>query len=183
MPLSQPVPREPAHRRQIECRGYRRADGLWDIEGHLVDTKSQPIENYHRGKVEPGVPVHEMWLRLTVDDEMRIHGVEAASDHFPFPLCPEVTPRFAALKGLKIGPGWLLDARQHIGGVRGCTHLVELLGPLATTAFQTIYGGRQRRAAASGERKKKPGILDSCHALRSDGEVVKRAWPEFYTGG
>jgi hypothetical protein len=33
-------PREPLHRRSIEIHGYKRDDGLFDIEGHLVDTKS-----------------------------------------------------------------------------------------------------------------------------------------------
>jgi len=33
--------RKPAHHRQIDCRGYRRSDGLWDIEGHLVDTRDE----------------------------------------------------------------------------------------------------------------------------------------------
>jgi hypothetical protein len=181
MPLSPPSPREPMHRREIECRGYRRVDGLWDIEAHLVDTKSHAFENHHRGRVEAGTPVHEMWLRVTVDDDLLIHDAEAASDHFPFRPCPEVTPRFAALKGLRIAPGWRRQLREHVGGVRGCTHLVELLGPLATTAYQTIFARREKRAAAEGPRRK-PAILDSCHALRSDGEVVKRAWPEFYTG-
>ena len=40
MPLSAPAPRHFMHNRAIECRGYQREDGLWDIEGHLVDTKT-----------------------------------------------------------------------------------------------------------------------------------------------
>ncbi|MGH7035691.1 MAG: DUF2889 domain-containing protein, partial [Stellaceae bacterium] len=51
MPLSAAAPREPIHTRQIECRGFRRADGLWDIEGHLIDTKSYAFQNEHRGEV------------------------------------------------------------------------------------------------------------------------------------
>jgi Protein of unknown function (DUF2889). len=35
MPLSEPVDREPRHARRVTCDGYRRADGLWDIEAHL----------------------------------------------------------------------------------------------------------------------------------------------------
>jgi hypothetical protein len=31
MPLSDPAPRQLAHTRAIECKGYERADGLWDI--------------------------------------------------------------------------------------------------------------------------------------------------------
>ena len=39
MPLSPAAPREHIHTRTVTCRGYRRKDGLWDIEGHLVDVK------------------------------------------------------------------------------------------------------------------------------------------------
>ena len=39
MPLSPAPPRQPVHDRRVRCQGYRRADGLWDIEGHLTDTK------------------------------------------------------------------------------------------------------------------------------------------------
>jgi hypothetical protein len=39
MPLSRPAPREHIHSREIRCRGYRCADGLWDIEGVPEDTK------------------------------------------------------------------------------------------------------------------------------------------------
>ncbi|MFQ5761111.1 MAG: hypothetical protein ACE5HM_09070, partial [Acidiferrobacterales bacterium] len=68
-----------------------------------------------------------------------------------------------------------------VGGVNGCTHLLELVAPVATTAFQTIYPIKPRNAGAQGERKK-PLFINSCHALASDSEVVKRDWPEFYTG-
>ncbi len=64
-----------------------------------------------------------------------------------------------------------------LGGVKGCTHLVELaIGALATTAIQTI-GPLRRRVPG-----RRPGHLDTCHALATDGEVVRARYPEFYTG-
>ena len=33
MPLPAPAPRTLKHTRAIECTGYEREDGLWDIEG------------------------------------------------------------------------------------------------------------------------------------------------------
>lgn len=179
MPLSPPAGREPIHCRQIECRGYRRADGLWDIEGHLVDTKSYAFMNRHRGEVTAGEPVHEMWLRLTVDDDLRVHAAEAATDAGPYRVCPDITPRFGELAGLTIGPGWRKAIRERLGGTKGCTHLVELLGPIATTAFQTIQPRRQWRDAEAGAQHR-PSFLDSCHAYRSDGEVVREQYPAFY---
>ncbi len=181
MPLSDPVARQALHQRAIECRGYRRDDGLFDIEAHLVDTKSYGVENRHRGEIKPGDAIHDMWLRLTVDDGFVIRRAEAATDASPFAICPAITPAFAKLKGIVLGRGWSREVRQRLGGVNGCTHLVELLGPMATVAFQTIWAAR--RNAAGGEAPKtKPPYLNQCHALASDSEVVREQHPEWYTG-
>ena len=49
MPLTPPAARETLHTRRIEINGYRRADGLFDIEAHLTDRKSFGQTNYDRG--------------------------------------------------------------------------------------------------------------------------------------
>jgi hypothetical protein len=144
MSLSPSTPREPIHHRRIDCRGYRRADGLWDIEGHLTDTKSYAFPNTFRGEIGPGEPIHDMWLRLTLDDELTVIKAEAATVAGPFAVCPAITPAFAELEGLTVGPGWRRAVQARLGGVQGCTHLVELLGPIATTAYQTIHAWRAR---------------------------------------
>jgi len=191
MPLSAAAaPREHIHTRSIECRGFRREDGLWDIEGHLTDTKTYGFSNHFRGELPPGEPVHDMWLRITVDDRLVIHAVEAVTDASPYPVCPGITPNFQRLQGLRIYPGFQKQVRDLLGGIQGCTHLVDLLGPLATTAYQTVFPYRAReyelRLAREGREAdrptRKPKLVDSCHAFASDGEVVQRYWPEFYTG-
>jgi Protein of unknown function (DUF2889) len=181
MPLTPAKTRETIHHRSVQCRGYRRDDGLWDIEGHLVDTKTYTFINRERGEITPGEPIHEMWLRLTVDDDLVVHEVEAATDASPFRICGDVTERFKQLRGLKIGRGWRRKVTQLLGGVHGCTHLVELLGPVATTAFQTIFPIKSRRKDARADGKRPP-MLDSCHALATDSEIVRLHWPRFYTG-
>lgn len=193
MPLSQPALREHIHTRRIECRGYRRADGLWDIEGHLTDVKSYSFSsgfrsNDFRGQIEPDEPLHDMWLRLTVDDHFVIVGAEASTDKAPFRVCPEITPAFGKLIGLHIGPGFTRKVRHLLGGVHGCTHLVELVNPVATTAFQTIYPilAQERAARTDGSGVPNPHhpppLLNTCHAFASDGEIVRRHLPAFYTG-
>jgi hypothetical protein len=182
MPLSTPAAREHLHTRNIEMRGYRRADGLWDIEGHLTDVKSYGFRNDWRGEIGPGTPIHDMWIRLTVDDALAVQDIEVTTDASPFRICPEVAPNFAAVKGLTIGPGWNRRIKELLRGRQGCTHLVEMLGALATVAIQTQVREREKRAAAAGDAPRRPAFLDSCHALASDGEVAKRFWPAFYTG-
>jgi hypothetical protein len=188
MPLSSPATREHIHTRQVHCQGYRRTDGLWDIEGHITDIKSYGFGNRERGQVPAGSPIHDMWIRLTVDDGLHIKAVEAVTDASPYRICPEVTPNFQRLVGLRIGPGFRKAVRERLGGTEGCTHLVELLGPVGTTAFQTVMPLVERdlykrsQAALPGDApqpQKRPALLNSCYAFSDAREVVARQWPEF----
>ena len=182
MPLPAPVPRKLKHTRAIECKGYEREDGLWDIEGHLVDTKTYIHTRRDGGQErQPGEPVHNMWLRLTIDLDLKIHDAEAVTDDGPYSTCGHITPNFKALIGLTIGAGWRREIIARVGGVKGCTHLVELLGPLGTTAFQAT--GRAREAHNAGKPiTKKPYQLNSCHVYKDDSAAVLERWPQFYTG-
>ncbi|MCP3870810.1 MAG: DUF2889 domain-containing protein [Gammaproteobacteria bacterium] len=182
MPLSQPMEREHLHTRQVTCEGFRRQDGLWDIEAHLTDTKTYGFANQDRGgRIEAGEPLHEMSIRLTLDLDFLIHNIEAVSDHTPFQVCSEVTEGMKRLIGLRIGPGWMKAVRRRVGGAHGCTHLLEMLRPLSSTAYQTMHGALEERANRNPDRSR-PRILDTCYALASDGPIVEREWPEFYTG-
>jgi len=199
MPLSQPADRERQHTRAIEINGYRRADGHYDIEAHLTDRKSFGQTNYDRGYIEPEEPIHDMWLRLTIDEQMRIHAVEAVSDRTPYAMCPTAAPNFTRLVGMQIKAGFLREASHLVGGTVGCTHLRELLQQMATTAFQTVNPARVRREMqAEGSRlpsgsdafdkritEKWGGgnkMLNSCLAYDEKGPLVKRRWPQLYTG-
>ena len=177
MPLSvNNIKRELIHKRKVECYSYRREDNLWDIEGHLTDTKTYDFSNMDRGSVQAGEPVHEMWLRITVDDDLVIHSTEASTEYGPFNICPGATPNFSKIKNIKIGPGFRAAVNKLVGGSLGCTHLRELLGPMATTAFQTIVPIRSKRT--NGNAAKNHSLLGSCHAYARGSEVVKRLWPE-----
>lgn len=181
MPLSPPVAREHLHTRTVQCQGFRREDGLWDIEAHMVDVKTYGFANHDRGRIEAGEPLHGMWLRLTIDDDFKIHDAEAVTDHGPFLQCADIAGAYKKLIGHTIGRGFTKTCTSLFGGAHGCTHLLELLRPLATTAYQTLYPVREKKRRTEADDKR-PGILDSCYALRSDGPVVEREWPRFYTG-
>lgn len=184
MPLSSSTPRQLFHNRLVECWGYQREDGLWDIEGHMVDTKTYPFPNEDRGgTIQPGEPLHDMWVRLTVDEQLQVRDIEACIDSSPFALCPAITGRYRQLIGARIGPGWSLRLKELFTGINGCTHLTELLGPVATTVFQTVYGKRyDEDDAKAPEDRSAPPVLDTCHALASDSPIVKQRWPHAYTG-
>ena len=179
MPLPPPSERKAMHNRNIECTGYQRSDGLWDIVGHLTDYKTYSFENQWRGTITPDTPLHEMWLRITLDDTLKIVAAEATTDFSPYPECPNFPDNLPKLIGLRIAPGWTKASQKILGGVQGCTHINELLGRVANVAFQTIMPLVHKHMEIE-LIKKKPQILDTCHALDSHGSVVKREWPQFY---
>ncbi|MCB1802258.1 MAG: DUF2889 domain-containing protein [Gammaproteobacteria bacterium] len=179
MPLPPPSAREPVHKRRIECQGFRREDGLWDIEGSLVDTRTEPMETFGRGKIAPGEHLHEMWLRMTVDADLSVIALTGKTVHAPYPACPHFPERFDKLVGQRIEPGWTAKVRLLLGGRWGCTHLVELLGTLATTAVQTVYAWRGETAGlVDGSAAPPSDFINTCHALAEGTEVVRRLWPE-----
>lgn len=193
MPLSPPAPRKPLHTRHIEMVGYEREDGLFDVEAHLVDTKTYSFTNQDRGEVTPGVPLHEMLARMTLTADMEITAFEAATDFSPYSICPQAAPNFARLAGLRIGRGFVKAANERIGGVHGCTHLREMLGQMGTVAFQTMYSIRMHRqrapnaqttAEVTGETvapvKGRPASIGTCLAYAPSSPVVQRDWPDFY---
>jgi hypothetical protein len=194
-PLSAPVERQELHHRDYDFHGFRRADGLYDLEGRMTDRKTYAFPNRWRGEILPGEPIHDMWARLTIDDDFVVVGIEVHTAAGPFEACPAITPNFAALKGVQIGKGWTRALKEKFGGVHGCTHQVEMLRAMGTVAFQTVFGAREKlrreggtaaEAMADDDKQvncrpsRRPGLIDSCHALAADGEAVKQLWPEFY---
>lgn len=181
MPLPPASLRSSVHSRVVECRGYRRDDGLWDIEGHLIDRKASNFTVPQGQPVPAGEPIHEMWVRLTVDDDLVVHDILAVTDHAPYPVCPSAAGALSTLRGLRIATGWTAEVRSRLGGRAGCTHLAELLGPVATTAYQTLAEVRLARPDER-DRNGRPVRIDSCLAYAGDGDLVRRRWPEHFTG-
>ena len=90
MSLSQPAPRRHIHTRKIECHGYLREDGLWDIEGTLIDLKTYSFDNIDRGGVVAGEPVSSL-----------------------APYCNAETPKFQTHDTLDKVLTYLIEHNQH----------------------------------------------------------------------
>ncbi|WP_439410178.1 DUF2889 domain-containing protein [Bradyrhizobium sp. DASA03076] len=145
-----------------------------------MDSKANEYVSPWGGEVPAGEPVHDMWLRLTVDNSFKIRALELASDKNPYPACSEVANAFARLVGLTIGPGWQRKIKEHVGGAAGCIHFAELLGPIGSVMFQTILPFLYYKEGTF-DKQPRPGLIDSCHAYRQGGEVVRRFWPNLST--
>jgi hypothetical protein len=179
--LSAAVPRQALHTRKIECTGYQREDGLWEVEGRISDVRTWDQTPIHSARPRPaGEPIHLMSLRLTLDDRFLIVGAEAVTHQAPFVDCDGINDSYTQLVGLRIEAGFSQAVRTRFRGVEGCTHLTELLGPIATTALQLIRPILSRKRIANGEpapdEGPKPAMLDSCHGWRRGAEPAVIRW-------
>lgn len=181
MPLPPPVEREHLHTRRYDFKGYRRIDGLWDIEGRITDVKTYSFPNDWRGEIAADEPLHDMSIRLTIDEDFLVHDIVVVTDKSPYRICSGAVVNIGCVKGMRIGPGWRRSLRERLGGIDGCTHHVEMLGAMATAAFQTLFFGIEKKTEKS-PAGTRPAQIDSCYAWASDRDVVKRELPEFYTG-
>ncbi len=172
------------HRRVITLDGYARGDGLIEVEGEIKDVKTYDFPNRERGVVKAGEPLHHMRVRIALDHNLTIHEAEAETIAAPFAICPKATIGFSSLIGLVIGTGWKNKTRRAIGGITGCTHITELMGPVATVAIQTLYGEKARLKRESGNTEKPASannsiadnsLADSCigHAIDPDAALEK----------
>ena len=169
--MTEPITRERIHKRTITLDGYARSDGLIDVEGEIKDVKTYDFPNRERGVIKANEALHHMKVRIAVNSDLEIIEAEAETLSGPYAICPSATIGFSNLIGLKIGPGWRNKTRHAIGGIAGCTHITELMGPVATVAIQSLYGeqARQRRVAGVEDKTANDtsSLADSCigHAL------------------
>jgi hypothetical protein len=174
------IERDELHHRQIDIRFFQRADGLFDIEGRLLDRKAHPFRRVLHDRDTPaGTPLHDILVRLVIDESLLVHDASASLSASPFDVCRGAANTLAPLKGLRIGAGWNKRVRELLSGAASCTHIMELLGPMATTALQGLAPQRLARMMQPGSDDHKSRI-DSCYAYGRDREVVARLWPELH---
>lgn len=168
--------RQLVHVRRITCEGFRRDDGLVDIEGRLHDPAVHASQlRFHA--VPAGGSIHDMRLQMRIDTQMRILRIAACTEEGATPYCGGADPSYATLVGLRIGPGFRRAMRERVGGAVGCTHLTELLSAMAAAAVQTVLAllREQNQTQRFAHAATKPHwIIDTCHAFRSGGPAALR---------
>jgi len=179
MPLpAAPESRERLHVRRIRYEGWRRDDGLFEIDAYLTDVKDRDYDLLS-GVRPAGEPVHDMAVRVTIDRTFDIRAIVAVSDRVPYTNgCELIGPAYAKLVGANLMKGFRQRLFEVMGGVHGCTHLTELIAFLPTAALQT-FAGLRREIEPHEER---PYQLDRCHALEHTSDTVRRYYPKWYRG-
>jgi hypothetical protein len=172
------VTREELHYREVDRRFFRRSDGLFEVEGRLIDTKSHAFRRLLAEKdAPPGERLHDITVRLALDSELQIHEADAEMRATPFDICPGAIGALRSLVGVRIGAGWNKRVRELLGGAASCTHIVELLGPMATTVLQGFAPQRMATINDPGNDAQLRARVDSCYAFAAEREVVARLLP------
>lgn len=181
MTESAKIGRRHLHTRSVQFNGYLRDDGLWDIEAELKDTKSYTSPGYERGELPPGEPVHQIFVRVAIDNDMVIHEAAFEMRAIPFAHCGGAAADPESFIGLTLGRGWRKAVDERMKGTLGCSHLRELMYSVATAAFQTITSYRETNMPELGAPTGpdgKPFYLNQCRSWALDSPVVKRLYPE-----
>jgi hypothetical protein len=173
--------RQLKHRRQIDVQIFARGNGLWEVDATLIDTKTR-VAHLIDGPRQPGTPLHQMLLRLVVNESLDV--VEAGSETPWSPYtgtCGQHGDAYQALVGLNLGKGFRRHLLERLGGVLGCTHLTELAQVLPTAVIQA-FAGEVIDIRGATDDARQPFQIDRCHALRSDGDIVRLHHPRWYRG-
>ena len=178
MPLPTPSTRTRLHTRRVSYEGFRRDDGLFDLEGHLTDVKDHDYALL-TGLRPAGVPVHDMWARVTIGTDFIVRSIDVRTDGMPYEgACDRIEAAYGKLAGASLLHGFRKALYDAMGGVRGCSHVTELLVHAPTAAIQ-MFAGLQREIEPGGD---KPFQLDRCHALETTTDTVRRYYPQWYRG-
>lgn len=164
------------HTRSIQVEGYKRDDGLWDLEARLADIKDHDYA-LASGPRPAGEPIHDLRVRVTIDRRFVIVDAYASSERVPYPGgCDTIGPVYKGIIGLSLLQGFRRTVGEMFGDVRGCTHITELLLSLPTAAIQTYAS----EVAETDDSQGKPFQLDRCHALETSTDTVRRYYPRWY---
>ena len=173
MPLPPAARRAELHHRRMDFRGYRRDDGLFDIECTLLDTKGTDVPLLGTSRiVRAGEAMHDMSIRMRVNADLEVVDIEASSDATPYDICPEAVASLQTVIGMKIGAGWTYAIKRQLVGAASCTHLAEMLIAMGTAAYQTVvpYNRMNGKETAGFTTEKK---VDSCYAYAAERPLVK----------
>jgi hypothetical protein len=178
LPTASPE-RQLKHRRNIDVQIYSRGNGLWEVDAHITDVRTRDTQMSF-GVLPAGRPIHDMLLRLVVDERFNI--VEAGAQTTAMPYrgeCDSYGDLYSRLVGLNLMKGFRHAVKERLGGVQGCTHITELSQVLPTAVVQAFAGDVLDTRGMHADSQQ-PFQIDRCHALRSDGPVVRNFYPRWY---
>jgi hypothetical protein len=168
------------HTRKIEVTTYDYDGQRIIIEGLLKDERFQDSYGI-TGETFPKGVIHHMVVRLLVNcADLSIEDVDVDLVAVPREVCRETIDCLAPVKGLTVTKGFTAKVKKAAGGVKGCTHLMELIQAMAPAVFQG-FGAHQSQQPSNFDSDRAQMLLqflvNTCRTWRGHGPLV-----EMFTG-
>lgn len=171
--------RQLRHRRSIDVQVFACGNARWQVDARLTDVKTREVELGGKPRAA-GDPIHDMLLRLEIDEAFNILAAGSKTLAMPYPgHCDAGPDRYEQLVGLNLMQGFRRAVSERLGGIHGCTHITELSRLLPTAVVQAFAGDvidTQQPALGAAQ----PFQIDRCHALRVDGPAVALHYPRWF---
>jgi hypothetical protein len=171
------IKEEPVHKRKLEMRTHALDGDRLIVEGRLKDERF--VSGYHwDGKPRKEGIVHRMAVRLLIGGwPPSIMDAEAEMHDIPHELCPTTLDAVKRIIGLSVTPGFSEEIRKRIGGIEGCTHLMQLITAMGPAVLHGYWTQRSRKKhPLPGSLEELPGlnsVINSCRLWREDGPFLK----------
>jgi len=176
MLLADIIKKQKIHTRQIDIASYDAGPESILVEGVLKD-KRLAISFVPTGDPTPPGMVHHMIIRMVIGGpQLVIEDIDVDMPTIPRQECMETRESLLLLKGLPIASGFMVRAKNLVGGAKGCAHLLALLTAMAPAAVQGAWAAstRQPRDPATYLPETVERAKDTCRIWRSDGPLVKK---------
>jgi hypothetical protein len=168
--------KEKLHTRNIEVTTYDYDGQRIIVEGFLKDYRFQESHTI-TGETFPSGVIHHMSVRLLVNcSNLLIEDVHVDLISVPREACRETIGCLFPIKGLTITKGFTSKVKKSVGGIKGCTHLVELILAMAPAAIQGFAAHQSQKPLVVDQDHAKmfaKYLINTCHVWREDGPFVE----------
>jgi len=170
-----------AHTRNIGVSTYTVDSNHLVSEGRLTDVRVKDYYKFSGEKVDGGT-LHDLRLILLIRiPELVIEDLEVIIETVPRSDCQLIADSMLPVIGMPITGGFSAKVREIAGGIKGCTHLLNLIITMAPAVMQGYWAyayqqkpdlNRVMDRKSSGLMRR--GLKNSCYTWREDGEAYRK---------
>ncbi len=176
--LKKLINKPPVHERRLEFKTYALEDDQIIVEGWLKDDRW--VSRYHLdGKVSPPGKVHRICVRLLLGGwPLSILDAEAEMPVVPQDECPDTKNTVKKIIGITITHGYGDKVIECLGGIKGCTHMVQLIIGMGNAALHGLWSQKLKNPrplpSTLEEIPELDYVIESCQLWKKDGPLIKR---------
>ncbi len=163
--------------RTIDITCYEDSSDSIIVQGELKDTRLCPYYLVTGERKDPGI-LHNMKVSMRVSgNTLQISDIHVEMPHYPREECIESNIHIQKLNGLSITKGFTKAVKDTIGGIKGCTHVTNLILAMAPAAVQGFWANKAQKPVTkefANQGSMSHYLIDTCYVWRKDGPMIKK---------